>query len=66
MIEGASAKIEYGLHVSAVIISCSKIMASSAGLNPRETLIYSVKGYNTDHHLQLHEDLLNASTNASR
>ena len=30
----------------------------------REALIYSVSGYNTDHHSQLHGDLGNASTNA--
>jgi hypothetical protein len=32
----------------------------------REALIYSVNGYNTDHHLKLHGDLRNASTNARR
>ena len=32
----------------------------------RETLIYSMNGYNTDHLLKLHGDLLNASTNARR
>ena len=31
---------------------------------PKEALIYSVSGYNTDHHSQLHGDLGNASTNA--
>ena len=30
----------------------------------KEALIYSVSGYNTDHHSQLHGDLGNASTNA--
>jgi len=32
----------------------------------RETLIYSVNGYNTDRHLELHGDFLDASTNARR
>ena len=34
--------------------------------NTKETLIYSVNGYNTDHHSKLHGDFGNASTNARR
>ncbi len=33
---------------------------------PREALIYSVSGYNTVHHMDLHGDFLDASTNARR
>ena len=33
---------------------------------PKEALIYSLNGYNTDHHVKLHGALGNASTNARR